>query len=100
MLDVKNKMCILWPTRVLEKYDGYCWRCYRYTFPDNPVSRNYKLKETSVVDFVNDKFPNVSWTTDKKVNDGCSLRSPDILLHFADQVLIIEIDKNEHARWL
>jgi hypothetical protein len=100
MVDVKNKMCTLCPTRVHEKYDGYCLRCYVYTIPHKPrVSRNYKLKDTCVVDFVKDKFPNVSWTTDKQVNDGCSLRRPDILLHFGDQVLIIEIDENEHTSY-
>jgi hypothetical protein len=99
MIDVKNKKICkthLCPTRVTDKYDGYCLRCYIYTFPDKPVTRNYKTKERAVVDFVCERFPEHTWITDKKVNDGCSMRRPDILLDLGYQVLIIEIDENAH----
>jgi hypothetical protein len=99
MIDVKNKKICkthLCSTRVTNKYDGYCLRCYIYTFPDKPVARNYKTKEKAVVDFVCERFPEHTWITDKKVNDGCSMRRHDILLDLGYQVLIIEIDENAH----
>ena len=98
MVDVKNKACktYLCSTRVTDKYQGYCLRCYIYTFPDKPVARNYKTKERAVVEFVCERFPEHTWITDKKVNDGCSMRRPDILLDLGYQVLIIEIDENAH----
>ena len=99
MTDIKNKkLCIHdWcSTRVTDKYEGYCLRCYIYTFPDKPVARNYKTKERAVVDFVCERFPEHTWVTDKKVNDGCSMRRPDILVDLGYQVLIIEIDENAH----
>jgi hypothetical protein len=100
MVNVISKKCIHdWCPKIVgynNKYDGYCLRCYIYTFPDKPVTRNYKTKEKAVVDFVCERFPEHTWINDKKVNDGCSMRRPDILLDLGYQVLIIEIDENAH----
>ena len=98
MRDVKHQTCFHdWcSVRVGNKYEGYCLRCYIHTFPDKPVARNYKTKERAVVDFVCERFPEHTWVTDKKVNDGCSMRRPDILVDLGYQVLIIEIDENAH----
>jgi len=98
MVDVKSKTCYHnWCSiRATDKYDGYCLRCYIYTFPDKPVARNYKTKERAVVEFVCERFPEHTWITDKKINDGCSMRRPDILVDLGYQVLIIEIDENAH----
>jgi hypothetical protein len=98
MIDVKSKTCktYLCYTRVTEKYDGYCLYCYINLFPDKPVTRNYKTKEYSVVECVKEKYPNLSWISDKTIKDGCSKRRPDLLLDLGYQVLIIEIDENQH----
>jgi hypothetical protein len=98
MINVTDKTCKSnWcKTLVAEKYDGYCLFCYINLFPDKPVSRNYKTKEYSVVDFVKKKFPDLSWITDKIINDGCSKRRPDLLLDLGYQVIIIEVDENQH----
>ena len=101
MVNVISKACktYLCSTSVTDKYQGYCLRCYIYTFPDKPVARNYKTKERAVVEFVCERFPEHTWITDKKVNDGCSMRRPDILLDLGYQVLIIEIDENSHQNY-
>ena len=98
MVDVKNKTCKNgWClTRVQEKYDGYCLFCYINMFPDKPVSRNYKTKEYAVVEFVKTTFPDLSWISDKIVNGGCSKRRPDLLLDLGYQVIIVEVDENQH----
>jgi hypothetical protein len=98
MVDVKNKMCktYLCSTRVQEKYDGYCLRCFMFLFPDKPVSRNYKTKEYAVVEYVKNTFINSLWTADKIVNGGCSKRRPDLLLDLGYQIIIVEIDENQH----
>ena len=99
MIDVthtlcKNDWCY---TRVHNpKYEGYCLHCFANMFPDKPVSRNYKTKERSVVEFVKTTFPKYSWICDKNVENGCSKRRPDILCDLGYQVLIIEIDENQH----
>jgi hypothetical protein len=67
-----------------------------HTFPDQKVARNYKTKERAIVDLVRAKFPDFDWKEDQRVHDGCSKRRPDMLLHLGDQVIIIEIDENQH----
>ncbi len=79
-----------------QKYDGYCQFCYVNMFPDNPLSRNYKTKEYSVVNFVKTTFPHYDWIADKKIEGGCSKRRPDLLLDLGYQIIVIEIDENQH----
>ena len=99
MVDVKNKTCKSdWcSTRVQEKYDGYCLFCYIYLFPDKPVSRNYKTKEYAVVEYIKQKYPELSWIADKTINGGCSKRRPDLLLDLIYQIIIVEVDENQHT---
>ena len=98
MVDVTNTTCktYLCSTRVQEKYDGYCLFCYINTFPDKPVSRNYKTKEYAVVERIKTKYPDLSWKTDKIIQDGCSKRRPDLLLDLGYQIIIVEVDENQH----
>ena len=79
-----------------KKYRGYCLFCFMNLFPDEKVARNYKTKEKSVVDFVKSNFPEFTWVCDKKIQDGCSKRRPDMLLNLGEYVIIIEIDENQH----
>jgi len=81
------------------KYDGHCAFCYYHLFPDKPNSRNYKTKERSVTEFILNTFPEYTWVTDKKVEDGCSLRRPDLLLDLGYQVIIVEIDETQHKSY-
>ena len=99
MVNVINKTCktYLCSTRVHEKYDGYCLFCYINMFPDKPVSRNYKTKEYSVVEYIKTKFPDFTWIADKIISGGCSKRRPDLLLDLGEQIVIIEVDENQHT---
>lgn len=99
MVDVKNRTCktYLCSTHVTKKYDGYCRFCYMNLFPDKPVSRNYKTKEYAVVEYVKTKFPEMSWVADKIIQNACSKRRPDLLLDLGYQVIIVEVDENQHA---
>ena len=101
MVDVKNKKCksYLCSTLVSEKYDGYCLYCYMNFFPDKPVSRNYKTKEYAVIEFVKTTFPDLTWISDKKILDGCSKRRPDLFLDLGYQIIIIEVDENQHTTY-
>jgi hypothetical protein len=101
MINVISKTCKSeWcNTQVLEKYDGYCLFCFINLFPDKPVSRNYKTKEYAVVEFVKNKFSNLSWIADKRIQDGCSKKRPDLLLDLGYQLIIIEIDENQHINY-
>ena len=83
-------------TLVTQKYEGYCLFCYIRIFPDKPVSRNYKTKERAVAEHIIAVFPNLLWILDKRIAGGCSRRRPDILLDLDHQVVIVEIDENQH----
>jgi hypothetical protein len=99
MINVISKTCKSeWCyTQVTEKYDGYCLFCFMTLFPDKPVSRNYKTKEYSVLEFVKLKYPTLTWISDKIIQDGCSKRRPDLLLDLGYQIVIVEVNENKHA---
>ena len=99
MVNVKHKTCKSdWcSTIVTAKYDGYCLFCYINIFPDKPVSRNYKTKEYSVVEYVKSKCPTLTWIADKIIHGGCSKRRPDLLLDLGHQIVIVEVDENQHT---
>lgn len=66
-------------------------------FPDKPVARNYKTKEYAVVEFIKNTFPAFPWISDKIIQGGCSKRRPDLLLDLGYQLIIIEVDENQHT---
>lgn len=98
MVDIKNPICktVMCYTRVKDKYDGYCLFCYMNIFPDKTVSRNYKTKEYSVVENVKTKYSTLNWISDKIIHGGCSRRRPDLLLDLGHQIIIVEVDENQH----
>jgi hypothetical protein len=61
--------------------------------------RNFKTKEKDVVDRIHQMFPFFTWVTDKRVQDGCSRRRPDLLLDLGSHIIIVEIDENKHANY-
>ena len=97
-VDIKHKSCKthLCSIRGIDKYDGLCLRCFVNNNPDKPNARNYKTKESAVSTFIKKIFPNVSFTSDKKITDGCSKRRPDDIVDFGTHCIIIETDENKH----
>ena len=79
------------------KYEHYCLVCYINMFPDKPNARNYKTKEKDVIDRIKQTFTNFTWVADKKVQDGCSRRRPDLLLDMGSHIIIVEVDENKHT---
>jgi ferredoxin-like protein FixX len=101
MVDVKNKKCKthLCSMRFQKKYDGYCLFCYVNLFPEKKLSRNYKTKEFAVIEYIKEKLPELSWKSDKTIQDGCSKRRPDLLLDLGYQIIIVEVDENQHIKY-
>ena len=104
MIDVHHKTCLinLCDTRASDKYEGYCFRCFIYTFPDSSITRNYKTKERYIAnilkEWISTSFPDLNISFDKKISGGCSLRRPDIFIDLITHVLIIEIDETQHKQ--
>jgi phenylpropionate dioxygenase-like ring-hydroxylating dioxygenase large terminal subunit len=68
--------------------------------PENinkPMMRNYKTKEKNVVEYITQSFNGFTWVSDKKIQDGCSRRRPDLLLDMGTHIIIVEIDENKHT---
>ncbi len=78
------------------KHDGHCRFCFVNLFPDKHVARNYKTKENTVATFLKETFPDVTWKCDKRIENGCSKRRPDLLLDMGSHIVIVEVDENSH----
>jgi|TARA_Y100000389_G_C17441234_1_gene508675 hypothetical protein len=81
----------------INKYNGYCMTCCIQVCPEIKISRNYKTKENDVVERIKNVFPNFTWVCDKKIQDGCSRKRPDLLLDLGSHIIIIEVDENKHT---
>jgi hypothetical protein len=83
------------------KYDNYCLNCFIHLYPDRSNARNYKTKEKAVIDYIIKEFPleKYSWVIDKRIQDGCSKRRPDLILDLGYQLIVVEIDENQHERY-
>ena len=99
MIDLRQKRCKLCETSANKKYNGYCSRCFIYTFPDNKIVKNFKVKERHVTDYIKEQYQNINIITDKTVKNGCSKKRPDILIELDKQYIIIEIDENQHKNY-
>ena len=86
-------------TQARKKYNGYCLPCCIQICPEIKVARNYKTKEKEVVDRIKDFFPNLTWIADKKIQDGCSSKRPDLLVDLGTHILIMEVDENKHTNY-
>ena len=101
MINLKNPRCKFDNCMVdgNKKYDGYCLFCFVHLFPDVKITYNYKAKEKHIVDNVKSKFPDFSWKLDKKIQDGCSNRRPDLLVDMGFNIIIIEVDEEQHNNY-
>jgi hypothetical protein len=70
--------------------------CCIRVYPEIEVSRNYKTKEKGVAEKVLEAFPDFTWIADKRIQDGCSRRRPDLLLDMGSHIIIVEVDENQH----
>jgi hypothetical protein len=91
--DCANHMC---ESRGYEQYRSYCIRCFAHLYPEEPITKRHKTKESSVIHFLKEAFPDRPWVFDRKVDNGCSRYRPDIFLDLLTHSLIVEVDENQH----
>ena len=98
MVNVASKQCVTCMAAYSYNpaYDGRCFRCFVYEFPESPMVRNYKTKEAATLQFLRDHFSAFDMREDKKVPDGCSKYRPDLIFDLGDRVIIIEVDEDQH----
>ena len=84
------------------KYKGLCIRCYIHLYPDEPVARNWKTKETHVRQHISElastdeRLKGLQLTFDRALG-GCSRRRPDAFLECFSHAVVIECDENQHS---
>ena len=99
MEDVVNKKCLIPLCDTQPSKDGYCSRCFYYTFPDKSQSRNYKSKEILVTNYIKDNFKDYKITFDQIISQGCSRRRPDIFIELYTHCIIVEVDEDQHLSY-
>jgi hypothetical protein len=99
MIDVVNKRCLTPLCDTLPSKEGYCSRCFYYTFPDKPQARNYKSKEILVTNYIKDNFKDYEITYDQIISNACSRRRPDIFIELYTHCIIVEVDEDQHLRY-
>jgi hypothetical protein len=98
MVDIRHKKCSHCNfNRANSKYNPHCFDCYCFLNPNEPASRNYKVKENTIMKFVKDKYSNC--VLDSIISGGCSKRRPDGLIEFELFSVIIEIDEDCHKSY-
>lgn len=98
MIDVKHPLCKLCQLIYINEssnYDGMCVSCYSFTNPDEPVVRNFLVKEKFIVNYFKSTHPEYTWKYNKFINT-CAKYRPDLLLDIGSHVVIIEIDEHQH----
>ncbi len=80
-------------------YSPYCFNCYCVAHPDENIKRQFKLKEHHLRDELKELYPDIKMEFDKKVDDGCSLRRPDVRIECFTHTIIIECDENMHQNY-
>jgi len=77
-------------------YKPYCFNCYCVQNPDAKIKYQYKLKEHHLRDTLKESYPKINMVFDKRIDEGCSLRRPDVRIECLTHTLIIECDENKH----
>ena len=97
MINIKDKKCIKCNlTLANRKYKNHCVRCFIQYFKDEPIVRNYKIKEKHMTDYIKEEFKGLDLKFDKTLLCGCSKRRPDIFIDLFNYTIVIECDENQH----
>jgi hypothetical protein len=96
--------CIDCKTIIVNKTTQFyplCEACYCVKNPDCEKSRHFKLKERILRDVLRTYFQDrsIELIFDRKVEGGCSLRRPDVLIDCELYSIVIECDENQHRNY-
>jgi len=78
------------------RYEGHCVRCFSHLFPEQPIARQYRIKERHLFDAITVRFPDRAWVLNRTIDGGCSRRRPDVFLDVGTFILVIEVDELQH----
>jgi len=82
------------------RWNPYCFRCYCVLHPEEEIPHKFKLKEHYVRDALKEYYKEtITMVFDRKVQNGCSRRRPDVCIDFGSHCLMIEVDENRHVNY-
>lgn len=98
MFNINKEQCLssYCDTSANPLYEGYCAYCFHNLFPDHEKSKNYKTKENQVSKAIKNNFDTIDIVFDKRIDGGCSLRRPDVLIDMGSHAIVVEVDENQH----
>jgi hypothetical protein len=68
--------------------------------PEEEIPHKFKLKEHYVRDALKEYYKEtITMVFDRKIENGCSRRRPDVCIDFGSHCLMIEIDENRHVSY-
>jgi hypothetical protein len=79
-----------------DKYKGYCFSCFYINYPDEPVIRNHKIKEKTIMNSILNILSEHEIDQDQMIAGSGCRRRPDGLLKLSTHNIVIEIDEHQH----
>jgi hypothetical protein len=79
-----------------DKYKGYCFSCFYINYPDEPIIRNYKIKEKTIMNSITNILSDYSINQDQIIAGSGCRRRPDGLIKLSNHNIVIEIDEHQH----
>jgi len=78
------------------RFHPYCFSCYCVLNPDADIPRKFMIKEHHLRNELRDYFFDDELVFNKIIDDGCSLRRPDVRIELLTHSIIIENDEEQH----
>jgi hypothetical protein len=94
MIDLVHKLCIFCNETQAWVDNKYCSPCNATVNPESVQGRKYRFKQNTIVDILKQHFS--FDIIDKRIDDGCTNRQPDLIIDCFTHVINIEIDEDQH----
>ena len=91
------KYCNSVYVHIQSRYHPFCFMCYCVLHPDEKIPRRFHIKETYLREEIQKEFSDLNIIFDRKIDNGCSNRRPDIFIECFTHTIIIECDENQHS---
>jgi len=78
------------------RFHPYCFQCYCVLNPDEDIPRKFMIKENYLRKELKNYFFDDELVFNKIIDDGCSLRRPDVRIELLTHTIIIENDEEQH----
>ena len=83
------------------KFHPLCFNCYCVLNPNAVILKRYKTKEFHIQKSLQENYRDeIEFVYDKRIDNGCSKRRPDVRIERFTHTIIIECDEHQHKNTL